>query len=286
MQQGSVKGASESSSPRCSGRHSPSLACSTPGRCSRTSSVSFTDLSLLRLKFGGEWVGLDNYGEFVTGPEAGRSDVQYVRMAHGGLGRRCACCSGSASPSSSTRPFSAAESSIRSPRLRSWCPGQRPRSWLSIIWRWLLDPQNGVVNRFSLDLGLVSDPIAFLVGSRTVWPSVVTIIVWNTVPLVTLSLLACLQAVPSDLYEAARSRRSEQGNRNSATSPSPSSSRRSSCWASPRSSGHSTTSSMCGSRQERVPARSPTCWRPKFTSAPSSIFGWATALPSGSAWLS
>ena len=38
---------------------------------------------------------------------------------------------------------------------------------------------------------------------RTVWPSVVAIIVWNTVPLIALSLLSSLQTVPEEYYEAA-----------------------------------------------------------------------------------
>jgi multiple sugar transport system permease protein len=67
----------------------------------------------------------------------------------------------------------------------------------------MLDAQNGVVNAVLLWLGVVEDPVAFFANLRTVWPSVVTIIVWNTVPLVALSLLASLQSIPDELNEAA-----------------------------------------------------------------------------------
>jgi multiple sugar transport system permease protein len=72
-----------------------------------------------------------------------------------------------------------------------------------VIWRFMLDAQNGVVNAVLLWLGVVEDPVAFFANLRTVWPSVVTIIVWNTVPLVALSLLASLQSIPDELNEAA-----------------------------------------------------------------------------------
>jgi multiple sugar transport system permease protein len=72
-----------------------------------------------------------------------------------------------------------------------------------IIWRWMLDAQNGIVNDILLRLGIVEDPVAFFADLRTVWPSVITIIVWNTVPLVAISLLASLQSIPEELNEAA-----------------------------------------------------------------------------------
>jgi multiple sugar transport system permease protein len=67
----------------------------------------------------------------------------------------------------------------------------------------MLDPQNGIVNAILVKLGLVGEPVAFFADLRTVWPSVETIIVWNTVPLIALSLLASLQSIPDELNEAA-----------------------------------------------------------------------------------
>jgi multiple sugar transport system permease protein len=72
-----------------------------------------------------------------------------------------------------------------------------------VIWRWMLDAQNGIINAMLLRLGIVDNPVAFLANLRTVWPSIVTIIVWNTVPLIALSLLASLQSIPDELNEAA-----------------------------------------------------------------------------------
>jgi multiple sugar transport system permease protein len=53
-------------------------------------------------------------------------------------------------------------------------------------------------------MGLVSEPIAFLGSTHWVWPVILMIVVWNTLPLVTLSFVAALQSVPDELVEAAR----------------------------------------------------------------------------------
>ena len=49
----------------------------------------------------------------------------------------------------------------------------------------------------------VDTPIAFLANIDTIWPAIITIITWNTLPLVTLTFLAGLQSVPPELLEAA-----------------------------------------------------------------------------------
>jgi multiple sugar transport system permease protein len=72
-----------------------------------------------------------------------------------------------------------------------------------VIWRWMLDGPNGVVNAVLQKLGIVDQPVAFFADLRTVWPSVITIVVWNTVPLIAVSLLASLQSIPDELNEAA-----------------------------------------------------------------------------------
>jgi multiple sugar transport system permease protein len=71
------------------------------------------------------------------------------------------------------------------------------------MWRWLLNPQAGGIDRALLWLGLIRQPIAFLADTATVWPAIVLILVWNTLPVATLTLLAALQSVPRELGEAA-----------------------------------------------------------------------------------
>jgi len=70
-------------------------------------------------------------------------------------------------------------------------------------WRWLLDANSGVVNQVLVGLGLVDRGIPFLASTDTVWWSVVAIIVWRELPFVVIVLMAGLQSIPQEQYEAA-----------------------------------------------------------------------------------
>src|SRR5690242_11381512 len=72
-----------------------------------------------------------------------------------------------------------------------------------VLWAWILNPTYGVANTLLVGAGLLSAPKAWL--SDTFWTMQVIILadVWKTVPNVTLLLLAGLQPIPADLYEAA-----------------------------------------------------------------------------------
>jgi len=52
-------------------------------------------------------------------------------------------------------------------------------------------------------LGLLANKIAFLANPATVLPSIIAVDVWKTTPFMALLLLAGLQLIPSDIYEAA-----------------------------------------------------------------------------------
>ncbi|MCB9149168.1 MAG: sugar ABC transporter permease [Caldilineaceae bacterium] len=72
-----------------------------------------------------------------------------------------------------------------------------------VLWAWILNPTYGVANMLLVKAGLLSAPKAWL--SDTFWTMNVIILadVWKTVPNMTLLLLAGLQPIPADLYEAA-----------------------------------------------------------------------------------
>ncbi len=76
-----------------------------------------------------------------------------------------------------------------------------------VAWRWLLNPHLGAVNEALLGLGLIAEPIAFLSEAAWVWPALITIITWNTLPLVTLTFLASLQSPSSRIDRGCRGRR-------------------------------------------------------------------------------
>ena len=168
----------------------------------QNAAISVTDLSLLKLRSGGNFVGLDNYREFLTSPEFGHllfntvvwlTALSVVLRILIGLGMALLLNS----------PVLARFQLGTVAKLAILVPWATPPIVAVVVWRFLLDAQNGAVNALLVRLRLVADPVAFFANLATVWPSVVAIIVWNTVPLVALSLLASLQSIPEELNEAA-----------------------------------------------------------------------------------
>jgi len=72
-----------------------------------------------------------------------------------------------------------------------------------IIWRWLLGTSGGVVNYALVSLGLTDRPIGFFAGPGSAMASLIVINSWRWFPFVAVMLLAGLQRIPADLYEAA-----------------------------------------------------------------------------------
>jgi multiple sugar transport system permease protein len=72
-----------------------------------------------------------------------------------------------------------------------------------ILWKWLLNDTYGVVNYWLLALGIVRDPISWL-GTDHIMFSTIVMSVWQFFPFVLLSILARLQTIPEELYEAAK----------------------------------------------------------------------------------
>jgi multiple sugar transport system permease protein len=164
--------------------------------------TSLTDLSLFTLRRGGSWVGVENYIELLTSPDFRRvmfNTVVWLTLA--GVTARILLGLGLAFL-------------LNSDTLRRWklttaarilliVPWATPPVVAIIVWRWMLDPRVGSVNHALVALGIVDQPVAFLSDASWVWPSIVLIITWNTLPLVTLTFLASLQSLSSELIEAA-----------------------------------------------------------------------------------
>jgi multiple sugar transport system permease protein len=72
------------------------------------------------------------------------------------------------------------------------------------LWRWLMHPDLGFISMFSQQIGLIDRPIPFLQDGNLVMWSLVLVNTWKTFPFVMIMILAGLQAIPQDLYKAAR----------------------------------------------------------------------------------
>ncbi|WP_208007746.1 carbohydrate ABC transporter permease [Labedella endophytica] len=71
-------------------------------------------------------------------------------------------------------------------------------------WRWMLDGNTGVINQTLVSLGLLDQGVPFLAQTSTVWFAVDAIIVWRELPFVVIVLMAGLQSIPKEQYEAAQ----------------------------------------------------------------------------------
>jgi trehalose/maltose transport system permease protein len=71
------------------------------------------------------------------------------------------------------------------------------------MWKWMYDDVYGVINDAGVRLHILSHPHAWISEPSTALASVCAVDIWKTTPFVALLLLAGLQVIPRDLYEAA-----------------------------------------------------------------------------------
>ncbi|HEY0791275.1 MAG TPA: sugar ABC transporter permease [Chthoniobacterales bacterium] len=73
----------------------------------------------------------------------------------------------------------------------------------SQIWRWMFNDIYGVANILLASVHVIPHKLAWLAAPATALPVIVAVDVWKTTPFMALLLLAGLQLIPKDLYEAA-----------------------------------------------------------------------------------
>jgi multiple sugar transport system permease protein len=74
---------------------------------------------------------------------------------------------------------------------------------IGLTWSWLFNGQFGLINDILLRIGILDKPIGFLSEPSLAMISVIIPNIWYGVPFFGIMLLAALQSVPNELYEAA-----------------------------------------------------------------------------------
>lgn len=82
-------------------------------------------------------------------------------------------------------------------------PWALPSVIIGLIWTWMLDFNLGLINAVGVRLGLLEHPVAWLSQPGTALAAVILAVVWQGFPFFAVTLLAGLQAIPAELYEAA-----------------------------------------------------------------------------------
>ena len=72
------------------------------------------------------------------------------------------------------------------------------------MWGWMLHDQFGILNQYMVDWGLIAEKIAWTAQPEYALWTVVAVDVWKTTPFMALLILAALQTLPKDCYEAAK----------------------------------------------------------------------------------
>jgi len=162
----------------------------------RTLLLSFTDAGLTGAS--GDWVGLDNYRDALSNPdyrEAFGHTLYFTAIsvtAELVLGVLVGLLLNERFPG---RAF------VRALMVLPWA---LPTIVNAMMWRLILNPDYGAFNALLTQLGLIAKYRSWLGDPATAMNMVILADVWKNYSLVALIVLAALQTIPQDLYEAAR----------------------------------------------------------------------------------
>ena len=81
-------------------------------------------------------------------------------------------------------------------------PWALPTALIGLTWKWIFDTENGVFNDILRRLHLIQDPINWLGEPTLALLATISADIWKTTSFVAILLLAGLQSIPQDLYEA------------------------------------------------------------------------------------
>ncbi|MCL4385085.1 MAG: sugar ABC transporter permease [Actinobacteria bacterium] len=88
-------------------------------------------------------------------------------------------------------------------RLMVLIPWVIPNAIAGIIWKWIYAEQYGLLNYSLSKLGIISNYKSWLGSSNIAFWAILTVALWKAIPFVVLVILAAMQSISKDQYEAA-----------------------------------------------------------------------------------
>lgn len=79
-----------------------------------------------------------------------------------------------------------------------------PTVVIALNWRWLFNSEIGIVNHALLSAGIIRENVAWLSTPDMAMASAILLNVWKYTPFVVICVLARLQTIPTELYDAAK----------------------------------------------------------------------------------
>ena len=164
---------------------------------SRTIWFSLTDATLSDLS-AAAYVGFDNFVALLADPDWWRAVVNTLFFT--AVSVTIEVCLGFAIALTLNAQFPA-RGALRAAVLIPWAI---PTVVSAKMWAWMLQDVYGVINALLLKVGIISTPVAWTASPHLAMVALIAVDVWKTTPFVVLILLAGLQLLPADLFEAAR----------------------------------------------------------------------------------
>lgn len=160
--------------------------------------ISFQDLKAANLMRGDvNWVGLANYQKIVNDPIVQQAALHLIQFTVLSIAFQM--------PIGFALALFFKQNFLGS----KWMRGMFLLAWtmplvvVGAVFRWLFDTQFGVINWIMVTLGLVPKNVAWLTDIDTVLNTLIVINIWLGIPFNMALILAGLQGLPEDVYEAA-----------------------------------------------------------------------------------
>jgi multiple sugar transport system permease protein len=158
--------------------------------------LSFTDRYLLEPKTGA-FIGLGNYVAFIQSPNFWHYIGNTLIWSIGSL--------------VGTLSLGMALALLLNRNLRfrglyralALIPWVMPMVAAGLVWRWIFDGAYGILDYSLFQLGIIPKYVTFLADPMFTWPSVLAVSWWKGYPFVYAVLLAGLQGISKEMYEAA-----------------------------------------------------------------------------------
>jgi multiple sugar transport system permease protein len=158
--------------------------------------LSFREYRLNRPALGTPWIGLEHYATLVSDPIvrlALRNTVLWVTF--GALSQFALGMIAALALHRQLR-------GIAILRVLVLLPWLLPSVVSANMWRLMLDSRLGVINDVLIRLGITDTPRAWFTSPQTALFEVLAVELWKNFPFFTLFILAGLQAIPQELYDA------------------------------------------------------------------------------------
>ncbi|MGY2893341.1 carbohydrate ABC transporter permease [Deinococcus sp. UYEF24] len=159
--------------------------------------MSFKDVTAATLLGGAPWVGLKNYVDVIHNPAFGHTVSNTIVFTLASLVFQIAI--GLALAVFYTRSFPGSVY-MRGLYLLAW---SIPIVVSGTVWRWLFDGESGVINYLLRSLHLAGDRIYWTSDANFSLAAVIVVNIWLGIPFNLSLLLAAMQGLPQEVYEAA-----------------------------------------------------------------------------------